>query len=142
MPLQYKPTKHAFHFDEEDVQTEPEHQDSCDINKMIGAIHRGQMVRGGPAPQYGYDDTTMDGVQFRIEKQRLEEELSEIAEKHELEEEIANQIPPDVRKKFGFKTKKPNSSAKNDDDKTTTKKADSAPKQNEPEKTSTPPKEE
>lgn len=123
MPIQYKPTKHAF-VTKGAPLTEQEHKDSCDINKMLKASSRGLQVRGSKnEPRYGFDDTTLDGVQFRIKKQELEAELSEISAKHEFSPEELEHIPPDVKKKFKFKTKKADQKTppKNDDDKTTTK---------------------
>lgn len=114
MAIQYKPTKHAFKT-EGDSLTEQEHKDSCDINKMIHSISRGQQVRGNPrANQYGYDDTTMDAVTFRIEKQRLEEQLQEAPK--EIEKSVLDQMPQKVVQKFGFKSK----ALQNDETKTTT----------------------
>ena len=71
MAIQYTPTKYAFHT-EGDSLTDQEYKDSCDINKMIAAALRGQDIRGSGPQQYGYDDTTMDGVRFRIEKEQLD----------------------------------------------------------------------
>lgn len=101
--IMYEPTKHAFFCTGESL-TEPEHMESCDINTMVRNAARGLQVRGGPQPVFGYDDTTMDGVQFRIQKEALEKELQASA-KNEIEPQFADFIPESVKKKFGFKTK-------------------------------------
>lgn len=103
MALLYKPTKYAFVtvLEDGDKITEQEHTDSCDINKMIRSIDRGQMVRGGGSTIYGYDDTNMDAVQHRILKQQAEEELK--AGPKEFTQEILDLIPASIKQKFGFK---------------------------------------
>lgn len=104
MPLEYKPTKHAF-YTEGDSMTEPEHLDSCDINKMVKSALNGQQIRGSSAPHiYGHDDTTMDGVHHRILKDQTEAELR-AASKTELPSEFESHFPPKVREKFGLKFK-------------------------------------
>lgn len=102
MPLEYELSKFAFYPEGEDL-TEQEHKDSCDINLMIRSLSRGIEVRGRDGVQYGYDDTTMSGIEFRIQKQNLERDLAETARTHEFSEEEFEQIPPDLQKKFGFK---------------------------------------
>lgn len=104
MAILYSPTKFAF-FTEGDPVTEPEHQDSCDINKMMRNALKGLQVRGGPNPVYGEDDLTMDAVSFHIQKQNLEKELNEIAEKHEFDPKELDLIPKKVRDKYKFKIK-------------------------------------
>lgn len=116
MPILSKPSKHAFNTVGASL-TEPEHAPSCDINKMIKDAKRGLQVRGGKQPRFGYDDTTMDGVQFRIQKAETEKYLSDLAD-GQLEEDELKHIPDSIKKKFGFKAKpkaqqKP---AQNDDD--------------------------
>lgn len=141
MAIKYQSSKFAFHTEGESL-TEAEHADSCDINRMIASAHRGLQVRGGSAPQYGYDDTTMDGLRFRIEKAKLEEELSETAKANEFLEEELNRIPEKIRKKFGFKAKKaeqkpgPQNDELNDE-----KKAVTPPEQQKPVKSETKPAE-
>lgn len=108
---------------DDESPTEQEHKDSCDINKMMLSLSRGLEVRGSRVPQYGYDDTTMDGVQFRVEKERLERDLAETARSHEFSEEEFEALPEAVRKKFDFKKKQAKKPDANDDDKTTTKKS-------------------
>ena len=111
MAVLYKPTKFDTPVDPVSL-TEQEHADSCDINKMIQAVHRGYAVRGSNGaqglnyPDGMYDDTTMDALQFRILKQDLEQELGEIAETQEFEESIFNKIPTKIRERFNFKIKK------------------------------------
>lgn len=112
MPILYKPSKHAYYTDELDL-AEQEHKDSCDINKMIIAAQRGYTIRGSQAPlTYGYDDTTLDGVTYRIQKQQLEEDLTSISKTHEFSEEELKSIPESIKNKFKFKTKQ---KAKNDE---------------------------
>lgn len=96
---------------------EQEHKDSCDINKMLRNAARGIQVRGNSAePVYGYDDTTLDGVTHRINKQNLERELKKTAETAELSEEELKLIPESIKKQFGFKAKKvKGQKTKNDD---------------------------
>lgn len=132
MALQYDPTKvkHATPVDSVSM-TEPEHLESCDINKMVRDAARGIQVRGSSRdPVFGHDDTTMDGVQFRILKEETERNLSDLARQNEFSPDELKHMPAHVQKKFGFKTKKAPKPdpALNDDDKTTTKKADLAPK--------------
>ena len=98
-----KPTKHAFNTEGVSL-TEPEHESSCDINIMVKSALRGLQVRSGPQPQFGYDDTTLDAVTHRIQKQELENELK-ISAKAELEPQFADFIPQSIKQKFGFKTK-------------------------------------
>lgn len=129
------PSKHAF-YTEGDSLTEQEHADSCDINIMLKSAARGLQVRGSGEPQYGYDDTTMDAVQFRIQKARLEEELAETAKANEFLEKELDLIPKSIREKFGFKKKTvPESPASKNDDKTTQKTAGSGPDSQKSEKT-------
>ena len=123
MALNYQPSEHAFFTAEEDL-TEQEHLDSCDINKMVKNAMRGMQVRGGNNPTYGYDDMTMDGLQHRILKQQLEQELGDLS-KGEFDQEALDQIGPEIVKKFGFKLKQSKDLPKNDDQ--TTKKEDPTP---------------
>lgn len=127
MALNYQPSKHAFITDEEEL-TEQEHLDSCDINKMVKNAMRGMQVRGGNNPVYGYDDTTMDGLQYRILKQQLEQELGDLSTA-EFDQETLDQIGPEIVKKFGLKLKKQvePDPIKTNDDKTTIKKQDPVP---------------
>lgn len=119
MPLMYELSKHAtfipYPGSEEDL-TEQEHKDSCDINHMMRSLDRGIEVRGNNNIQFGYDDTTMSGLELRIHKQNLERDLAATAETHEFDEEELKNVHPDVQKKFGFKTKKaPKPDAKRDE---------------------------
>lgn len=86
-----------------DSMTEQEHLDSCNINKMIKNALRGMDIRGGGSAVYGYDDTTMDAVQFRIQKQQLEEQLN--AGQKEFTAKELELIPNSIVEKFGFKVK-------------------------------------
>lgn len=115
----YKPSKHAIYPDGESL-TEQEHKDSCDINKMIRDAHKGRQVRGGSQPRYGFDDTTVDPINFRIQKEQIENDLSATAKAHEFSPEELKHVHPDVQKKFGFRTKKaPPDPPKNDQTKKT-----------------------
>lgn len=120
MPLMYKPTKHAF-FTEGEELTEQEHKDSCDINKMVKSAMRGLPVRGSKLAPWGeefLDDTTMDAVQHRILKEKTERELTELAKSEFLPHEL-EAIPKSIREKFGFKKLKQVQEpkpAKNNDD--------------------------
>lgn len=115
MALLYKPSKWAIVNDEPSL-TEQEHKDSCDINKMIRAIERGQQVRGGREQQYGHDDLTMDALQHRILKQQTEESLTELFENNELSEEDIQKLPQAVIQKFKIRKK---AAQTNDDNKKT-----------------------
>lgn len=95
--------------------TEKEHLDSCDINKMLKSAAKGLQIRGGGPQTYGHDDLTMDGLSYRIEKERLESELKDIADKAELTQTEYDALPQIVREKFKFKIQ-----AKNDDKTTKT----------------------
>lgn len=119
MAILHKPTKHARFFEPDPLDlcpdgAEQEHKDSCDINKMIKNVQRGLEIRGSGPQQYGYDDTTMDALTLRIQKQQLEEELKK-AQSIEFTEEELKAIPDKVKQKFKFKTKAKNESKKNDD---------------------------
>lgn len=103
--IKYEKTKWDFNTEGPSL-TEQEHKDSCDINKMILNAHRGLQVRGGPQPQYGFDDVNLDPIQFRIQKEELENELSATAQQNEFSPDELKHIHPDVQKKFGFKAKK------------------------------------
>lgn len=134
MPILYKETPWDLVCDDEHL-TEQEHIDSCDANKILKAALRGQMVLSSRGePQYGYDDTTMDGLSFRIQKQKLEEELGSLPKDLEFEENDFNQISPQIREKFGLKVKKAKKlEAKNDelnDDKTPPKQPVQLPEPN------------
>lgn len=100
--IKYEASKHAFHT-EGDSLTEQEHIPSCDINIMMKNINRGMHVRGGRADQYGYDDTTMDGLQYQIMKQNSHEALNQLPK--ELDEETFNVLPPEIHKKYGLSKK-------------------------------------
>lgn len=114
MAVLAKPGKYATQIIGESL-TEQEHLDSCDINKMLKAASRGQHVRGGKTPKFGFDDTTMDGLQHRIQKQRLENELQQTFSNHEFTEEQINAIPDSVKEKFAGKIKlRKKDAAKND----------------------------
>lgn len=101
MPLQYDPPVDAFYTNGPSL-TEQEWKDQCDINQMLRKAARGLEVPGGGSTQYGYDDTTMDAITFRIKKAELEEALSKSAES-EVDEETFKLIPETIRKRFGFR---------------------------------------
>lgn len=105
MAIKYQSSKYAFHTVGESL-TEPEFQKDCDINVMFRRLHQGQPVSTKPTSGFGYDDTTLDGLSFRIQKQRTEEELAQIAKTHEFTEEELRYIPEKVKKKFSFRQKK------------------------------------
>lgn len=114
------PTKHAFKFKKKSL-TEQEHKDSCDINKMIGSLNRGQQVRmqkTKPAQWDGkaFDDMSANKLDIMIEKERLEKDLSVTMQTNEFTEEQAKHIPNSIKEKFGIKIKK-------ESDETKTKKA-------------------
>ena len=106
MPLQYKPTKRATDPGGPSL-TEQEHTDSCNINLMMRSLDRGQMVRGNSSnPQYGYDDIDQTYLSIKLQKEELENELSEISLTTEFSEEELSKFDPSIVKKFGFKLKK------------------------------------
>lgn len=107
-----KPTKYAV-YPVGDSLTEQEHKDSCDINIMLRNNSRGLQIRGGGSTDYGYDDTTMDAVQFRILKAALEEQL--LNGQKEFTQPELDLLPPDVIKKFGYTLKKQAIPVLNDD---------------------------
>lgn len=118
MAILHQPSKHARFFEPDPIDKTPhgaeqEHKDSCDINKMIKNVQRGLEIRGSGPQQYGYDDTTMDALTLRIQKQQLEEELKK-AQNIEFTEEELKHIPDQVQKKFKFKKKAKNGDQKND----------------------------
>lgn len=129
MAILSTPSQYAF-FTEGESLTETEHAPSCDINLMLRNAARGLNVRGSYNPgTYGYDDTTMDGVQFRIQKEQIESELQQLQDgDHEFtEQELAaiDKISPHLRKKYNLKIK----SQKNDDQTTTKQDLDLIKKQ-------------
>jgi len=130
MPIMYEFSKYAIDcsvdskninpIDKYPYGCETEHADSCDINKMVRNAANGIPVRGSSSSLiYGEDDLTMDALTHRIKKQQVEAELSELA-KIELEEDVFDKIPANIKKKFGFKKRSKKQSKNNDDDKTTT----------------------
>lgn len=123
--ITYEAKKGAF-FTEGLSLTEQEHMDSCDINIMIKSIARGHPVRMGKEPRFGYDDTTIDPVILRIQKEKIEADLTALAASGEISEDEVKHIPDHIRKKFDFKTHKKDSKkpAVKNDDKTTKKPAD------------------
>lgn len=109
MPIMYQLDEHAIHCPvvPGEPAVEPEHAPSCDINLMMKNALRGAQVRGsGIEPTYGYDDTTMDAVSFRIQKAEIESQLREVATSHEFTAEELSKFPESVRKYFGFRLKK------------------------------------
>lgn len=100
MAILYTPAPDAIYCEGESL-TEPEHAASCDVNKMIIAASRGQDVRGSQSQaQFGYDDTTMDGLTFRIEKERLERELKQTLDEVDFSDEEEKHIPEEVKKRY------------------------------------------
>lgn len=112
MAILYSKSKHAFHT-EGPTLTEQEHKDSCDINLMLKSASQHRQIRGGGSVTYGYDDTTMDGVQHRILKNQAENELSSMQK--EVSKETFDLIPKSIRDKFGFKIKAETPAPTNDD---------------------------
>ena len=112
MAIQYDISPFAVYTDGETL-TEAEHQDSCDINKMIKAALRGQSIRGGHEPIYGFDDTTMDAVQFRIQKADLESQLHQLSQEVDLTPQELSLIPERIQKLFQFRTKTKTTSTAN-----------------------------
>ena len=127
MAVLYKPTKFDTPVDPNSL-TEQEHKESCDINIMVKSALRGQQIRGGKNPEFGYDDTTMSGLELRIQKQNLEEQLS--SGEKEFEESIFNSIPQVIREKFGFKIKQTTIPAQKNDDSNDEKKEPTTKTQN------------
>lgn len=132
--ITYEPKKGAF-FTEGISMTEQEHIHSCDINLMIKSINRGHPVRTSKTGPWAndpkgnpghYDDTTIDPVTLRIQKQKIEADLAALAASGEISEDEVKHIPDHIRKKFDFKTHKKDSKkpAVKNDDKTTKKSAD------------------
>lgn len=115
MAIHYSNTPHDI-FTEGPSLTEQEHKDSCDINKMVLSAMKGLDVRGRPIGPWGdgaHDDMTMDGLQHRIQKQLVEEEL-ENGPKEFTQAEF-DLIPHSIREKFGFKVKQQETAHANDD---------------------------
>lgn len=104
---------------------EQEHIKSCDINQMFKDLARGKQIRGSSADLvYGVDDMDLDLLQIKIQKQKLENELTELAKNDEIDgEAIEKHVPPDLRKKFGFNVKNKKPAATKNDDQTTKKAA-------------------
>lgn len=104
MPIQYKSTRFDTPVDPESL-TEQEHKDSCDVNRMILSASKGLNVRGGGSTQYGYDDTTMDAVQHRILKAKVETELKSLNTIEELSDDQIRSIPDSVKKHLKLRPK-------------------------------------
>lgn len=107
MPILYKTDKYAFHTEGESL-TEQEHLSETDANIMIKRAAKGLSINTKNTGIYGFDDTTLDSVQMRIQKAQLEEELNETAKNIELnEKELAEleRLAPSVAKKFKFRKK-------------------------------------
>lgn len=103
MPILYKPEKYAY-YTEGDSLTEQEHKDLCDANIMIKRAAQGKTILTRDVAGYGYDDTTLDGLQFRIQKQQLEEELNESLQ-NEFTEEEAKAIKESLPERFHERVK-------------------------------------
>lgn len=101
MPIKYQHSKHALINNEESL-TEQEHLESCDINIMIYNAHRGMEIPGGGPTEGGYDDTTLSGLDLRIQ---LDQDLNKMAEEGITKEEY-NNLHPTIRRTKKFKLKK------------------------------------
>lgn len=107
MPIQYTPSKYAYYTSDE-ILVEQEHAVECDANVIIKRAANGQSVRTRVPGPYGYDDTTLDGVQHRIIKEQLKEELDETLEQEFDEqdaEKIKSALPENYAKKVKIKRK-------------------------------------
>lgn len=103
MGLEYKASKHAI-INNEPGLTEQEHHDSCDINKMVAKIAKGQMVRGATSEQvYGFDDMNADYISVKSELEARRQELTKIAQETEFTQAELDLIPESIRKEFNFK---------------------------------------
>lgn len=105
----------------DDHLTEQEHIPLCDVNRMVKNAMKGQAVlTSNSQPVYGYDDTTMDGHNLRIQKRALEEQLQEFAQNNELSEDEAQHIPKTIQEKFKIRVKKSKASDNTNDEQKTT----------------------
>nr|QJB20066.1 MAG: hypothetical protein [Microvirus sp.] len=110
MPLQYDNSKKPYAtFNNDPSQTEPEHQDSTDINKMLKRAIQGLDVRGaksmGKWEEGTVDDTTQTLLSIKLEKKELEDYLSNLP-KDELTSEQLSLIDPKLVKQFGLYPKR------------------------------------
>lgn len=118
MAVLAKPTKWATRINKENVLTEQEHKNSCEIHKIMSSITRGQHTRTkkiGPWGEQHQDDMNMDLMTHKIQKDRLETELEKQFRETEFSEEEAQAIPPSVQKKYAGKIKIKKKEQKNDD---------------------------
>lgn len=116
MPIMYKNPPDAIMPVGESL-TEQEFADSCDINKMVRNMLNGMPARAGDPVLYGYDDTTIDGLQHRINLQKakeIEQELEEFAKNNEVEDVVFDAFNEHLRQKIKLRKK-----AKDNDDQTT-----------------------
>lgn len=110
MPLMYDPASipHGFDTGPESL-TEQEHKDSCDINKIIGRMARGLNVNTKKLAPWGenfVDDTTMDAVKHRIQKEKIENDLKALASEP-IEEKTGNSSQPRSKKNSVSKESEP-----------------------------------
>lgn len=103
-----KPTPYDTPVDTESM-TEQEHKDSCDINKMILAAHRGQQIRQAKPGLWvdgSFDDMNQSLTSLRIQKEHTEIALAEYAQNNELTEAEWKAFPDEVKKRFKLRKKK------------------------------------
>lgn len=86
------------------ILTEPEHLQSCDANHMLKMAARGHVIRTRKPGEYGADLGFGSKTEVLLEKQRLQEKMNEIAEKHgidknEIQKSPTNAINTHLRKK-------------------------------------------
>lgn len=107
MPVQYTPSKYAFYTSDE-ILVEQEHKEDCDSNVIIKRAHNGQFINTKNPAGYGYDDVTLDGVQYRILREQVTESINETLE-NEFEEEDAEKLkaalPENLAKRVKVKRK-------------------------------------
>lgn len=103
-----KPTKYDTPVDPESL-TEQEHKDSCDINKMILAAHRGQQIRQAKPGLWvdgAFEDMNQTLTSLKIQKEHTETALAEYASQNELTDEEWKAFPDEIKKRFKLRKKK------------------------------------
>lgn len=96
------------HFTQKSL-TEQHHKKDCDPYNIIKKAQMGLPIGGrGGNLNYGYDDTTMDGLQYRIMKQHHEQEINQLLENEFTAEEydiIKDRLPKNLVNKIKVKKK-------------------------------------
>lgn len=75
------------------ILTEPEHLKSCDVNHMVKQALRGLPVRTKKIATYGDDLMFASKSELLLKKQELQEQIDQIAQKHNITNEEIRKDP-------------------------------------------------